>query len=161
MADRYTVRSFHWECLADGETPVSVYRRLPERSYRFFRVGFLSNVDRSAAPEGCSSLFVERSYLPEADVRVEAEVQSALRGLRKMGILDGGSVIEERREVMLNPAYVIFDKSREKAVGILAREFRRHGVILAGRYGAWDYYGMERSMADGIRAAREILALEG
>lgn len=134
---------------------------VPERSYPFFRVGFLSNVDRAAAPEGCSSIFVEKSFLPEADVRVEAEVQSALRGLRKMGILDGGSVIEERREVMLNPAYVIFDKSREKAVGILAREFRRHGVILAGRYGAWDYYGMERSMADGMRAARELLALEG
>ena len=35
MSDRYTVRSFHWECLADGETPVSVYQRLPRRSYRF------------------------------------------------------------------------------------------------------------------------------
>jgi len=35
MPDRYTVRSFHWECLADGETPVSAYRRLPERPYRF------------------------------------------------------------------------------------------------------------------------------
>lgn len=134
---------------------------VPERSYPFFRVGFLSNVDRSAAPEGCVSLFVEKSFLPETAVRVEAEVLGALRGLRRMGILDGGSVIEERHEVMLNPAYVIFDKSREKAVGILAREFRRHGVILAGRYGAWDYYGMERSMADGIRAARELLALEG
>ncbi len=134
---------------------------VPERSYPFFRVGFLSNVDRSAAPEGCTSLFVEKSFPPEADVRVEAEVRNALRGLRKMGILRGGSVIEERREVMLDPAYVVFDGSRDKAVGLLAREFRRHGVILAGRYGAWDYYGMERSMADGIRAARELLAWKG
>jgi len=63
--------------------------------------------------------------------------------------------------VMLDPAYVVFDKYRGKAVGLLAREFLRRGVILAGRYGAWDYYGMERSMADGMRAAREIVTVRG
>jgi protoporphyrinogen oxidase len=134
---------------------------VPERSYPFFRAGFLSNVDRSAAPEGSASLFVEKSFRPGATVRVEAEVLAALRGLRRMGILNGGSVVEERREVMLDPAYVVFDKSRGKAVRLLTREFLRRGVILAGRYGAWDYYGMERSMADGMRAAREIVTIRG
>jgi hypothetical protein len=34
---------------------------------------------------------------------------------------------------------------------------REKGVFTAGRYGAWDYYGMEASMADGIRVAREAI----
>jgi protoporphyrinogen oxidase len=134
---------------------------VPERSYPFFRAGFLSNVDRSAAPEGSASIFVEKSFRPGAAVRMEEEVLAALRGLRRMGILHDGSVVEERRDVMLDPAYVVFDKYRGKAVRLLAREFLRRGVILAGRYGAWDYYGMERSMADGMRAAREIATAKG
>ena len=134
---------------------------VPERSYPFFRAGFLSNVDRQAAPEGSASIFAEKSFLPEAPVRGNAETAAAVRGLQRMGILGRGSVVEERRPVILDPAYVIFDRSREKAVALLAKEFRRRGVILAGRYGAWDYYGMERSMADGLRAAGEAAKAEG
>lgn len=134
---------------------------VPERSYPFFRTGFLSNVDRAAAPEGSASIFVEKSFLPGTAVRVNAEISAALRGLRRMGILRRGSIVEERRGVMLDPAYVVFDRFREKAVALLTRELRRRGVILAGRYGAWDYYGMERSMADGMRAARETLRVRG
>jgi protoporphyrinogen oxidase len=147
--------------VAGGRKPPGHWIYVPERSYPFFRAGFLSNVDRSAAPEGGASIFVEKSFSPKAYVRTDAEVASALRGLRRMGILQRGSVVEERREVMLDPAYVVFDRLRGKAVSHLTREFRRRGVILAGRYGAWDYYGMERSMADGMRAAREAWRKQG
>lgn len=134
---------------------------VPERSVPFFRVGFLSNVDRSAAPEGGASIFVEKGFPPGATVRVESEVSAALRGLRRMGILPRRCVVEERRPVLLDPAYVVFDRRRGKAVSLLSREFARRRVILAGRYGAWDYYGMERSMADGMRAAREAMTAKG
>ncbi|MDH3237413.1 MAG: FAD-dependent oxidoreductase [Deltaproteobacteria bacterium] len=147
--------------VAGGPPPPGHWIYVPERAYTFFRTGFLSNVDRSAAPEGGASIFVEKSFLPGAAVRVEDEVSAALSGLRRMGILHRGSVVEERREVMLDPAYVIFDRSRGKAVSLLTQEFWRRGVILAGRYGSWDYYGMERSMADGMRAAREAVAVRG
>lgn len=136
-----------------GRTPGHwVY--VPEREYPFFRVGFLSNVARSSAPPGCASAFVEKSFPAGARVNVQGEVESAIRGLRRMGILGRkGSRIEEIHPVMLDPGYVIFDGGREGSVSLLRREFRRQGVFLAGRYGAWDYYGMEKSMADGIRAA--------
>jgi hypothetical protein len=78
-----------------------------------------------------------------------------------MGILQRRSVVEEQRPVILDPAYVVFDRLRGKAVSHLTREFRRRGVILAGRYGAWDYYGMERSMADGMRAAQDARRKRG
>jgi protoporphyrinogen oxidase len=143
-----------------GKTP-GHWIYVPERSYPFFRAGFLSNVDRRAAPEGSASIFAEKSFPPGARVRWNAETAAAVLALQRMGLLGRGSVVEERRPVILDPAYVVFDRFREKAVALLTKEFRRRGVILAGRYGAWDYYGMERSMADGLRAAREAAAAEG
>jgi protoporphyrinogen oxidase len=130
---------------------------VPEKSYPFFRVGFLSNVSPSAAPRGCASLFVERSFPSGVRVNVGEEVRLALSGLRRMGILRGGQRPEQIRPVMLDPAYVLFDHSREKAVTTLTGHFRRRAVFPAGRYGAWEYNGMGASMADGIRAAKEAL----
>ncbi len=145
---------------APGATPGHwVY--VPEKGYPFFRVGFLSNVARSSAPPGCASAFVEKSFLSGARVDVEGEVKTALRGLGRMGVLRRGSRIEEIHPVMLDPGYVIFDGAREGAVSLLRREFGLHGVHLAGRYGAWNYYGMEKSMEDGIRAAREAVGTRG
>jgi hypothetical protein len=58
---------------------------------------------------------------------------------------------------VLDPAYVVFDHAREAAVRFLREHLRRKGILTAGRYGSWDYNGMEASMADGIRAAGEAL----
>lgn len=143
-----------------GRTPGHwVY--VPERNVPFFRVGFLSNVAPSSAPAGCASVFVERSFPAAARVSVRREVRAAATDLKKMGVLRRGSRIEEIRPVMLDPGYVVFDKRREGIVSLLRREFVRRGVFLAGRYGSWDYYGMEKSMADGIRAARESVRYRG
>lgn len=128
---------------------------VPEEGYPFFRVGFLSNVSPPAAPRGCVSAFVEKSFPSGARVDVRREIEAAVRGLRRMGVLRRESRIEEIRPVMLDPGYVVFDGSRAAGVSLLRKEFGRRGVFLAGRYGSWDYHGMEKSMADGIRAARE------
>ncbi len=128
---------------------------VPERAYPFFRVGFFSNVAPAAAPDGCASLFVEMSFPAGARIDVGREVKAALRGLRAMGILRRESLLEEIRPVILDPAYVVFDGNRRRAVAGLRAALEQRGVFPAGRYGAWDYYGMDRSMADGARAARE------
>jgi hypothetical protein len=89
------------------------------------------------------------------------EIEAAIRGLKRIGVLRQGSRIEELRPVMLDPAYVLFDGHRGKAVRLLTEELRRRSVIPAGRYGAWDYYGMEKSISDGLRAAHEAVRLSG
>jgi protoporphyrinogen oxidase len=72
-----------------------------------------------------------------------------------MGILRSGRKPEVVEPVLLDPAYVVFDHARNAAVRRVRGHLRDKGVFTAGRYGAWDYYGMEASMADGIRAARD------
>ena len=137
-----------------GRTP-GHWIYVPEERYPFFRVGFLSNVASYAAPRGRTSLFVERSFPPGARIDEERETEAAIRGLRRMGVLTRDSVVEEVRPVVLDPAYVVFDGARAPALRLLREEFSRRGVRLAGRYGAWEYSGMERSIAQGILAARE------
>ena len=131
---------------------------VPEREYSFFRTGFLSNVASYASPKGCVSLFTEKSFPSGARIDEGLEVERALRGLRRMGVLNRRSVIEEVRPVLLDPAYVLYHGARDRALPLLSEEFRRNGVLLAGRYGSWEYSGMERSIASGIRAAREAVA---
>ena len=130
---------------------------VPERAYPFFRAGFLSNVSAAAAPKGCASVFVETSFPSGARVNVLEEVRKATVGLRRMGVLSHGRKPEIVEPVLLDPAYVVFDHARDAAVRRVREHLRKKGVFTAGRYGAWDYYGMEASMADGIRAARDAV----
>jgi protoporphyrinogen oxidase len=130
---------------------------VPERSYPFFRAGFLSNVSSGAAPGGCASVFVEKSFPSSAPIDVPVEVRSSLAHLARMGVLRKGQVPAAVEPVVLDPAYVVFDHAREAAVRFLREHLRRKGILTAGRYGSWDYNGMEASMADGIRAAGEAL----
>jgi protoporphyrinogen oxidase len=130
---------------------------VPEPAYPFFRAGFLSNVSAAAAPEGCASVFVEKSFPSRARVDVGAEVRAALKGLRRMGVLRRDNEPDVVEPVLLDPAYVLFDPSRGAAVRGVREHVRKKGVFTAGRYGAWDYLGMEASMADGIRAAQDAL----
>lgn len=130
---------------------------VPEKAHPFFRAGFLSNVSAAAAPKGCASVFVETSFPSGARVDVGKEVRKATDGLRRMGVLPAGRRPEVVEPVLLDPAYVVFDHSRGGAVRRVREHLREQGIFTAGRYGAWDYYGMEASMADGIRAARDAI----
>jgi protoporphyrinogen oxidase len=130
---------------------------VPERAYPFFRTGFLSSVSSAAAPKGSASVFVESSFHSGARINVRDEVRKANEGLRRMGVLRPGRKPEIVEPVLLDPAYVVFDHARETAVRRVREHLREKGVFTAGRYGAWDYYGMEASMADGIRAARDAV----
>ena len=130
---------------------------VPERSYPFFRAGFLSNVSPRSAPGGCASVFLEKSFPSGATIDVPAETRSSIAHLERLGVLRKGQVPEVVEPVVLDPAYVVFDPARDDAVRFLREHLRRKGIVTAGRYGSWDYNGMEASMADGIRAAEEAL----
>ena len=102
-------------------------------------------------------MFVETSFNSGVRVNVREEVRKATEGLRRMGVLRPGRKPEIVEPVLLDPAYVVFDHSRDAAVRRVRAHLREKGVFTAGRYGAWDYCGMEASMADGILAARDAI----
>jgi protoporphyrinogen oxidase len=137
------------------------WQYLPGKEFPFFRVGCLSNVSPAAAPGGCASFFAERSFPSGSRVDIPRETDSALAGLARLGVIARGTEVAALFPVLLDPAYVVFDRARAGAVPAIRGAFARRGLFTAGRYGAWDYFGMERSIADGRRAAAEAAAFVG
>ena len=127
---------------------------VPEERFPFYRVGIPSNHGR-IAPAGCHVLSVEASVPTGA--RVPPDLRDrCLEGLVELGLLRDPADVLTVEEVRLDPAYVIFDAPRPRAVAVLRDVFRASGVMLAGRWAEWKYSTMEDALWDGAAVARRL-----
>jgi protoporphyrinogen oxidase len=130
------------------------WRYFPDPELPFYRVGFPSNHGR-LAPDGCHTVSVEVSLDPgEGDV--EPVVAATEQALAAHGLVDPAAV-EVRQLTMVDPAYVVFDRRRRRAVAELRSWLSNHGIRLAGRWAEWKYSAMEDAVLDGMAAARRIV----
>ncbi len=136
----------HWIYFPDPEVP-------------FYRVGFPSNVAQALAPPGCSSLSVEFHQRPGTPLPpTEQLVAEARAGLEAAGILRPSDRILCAEAVLLDPAYVLFDRHRTPTVEAAMRRLAKAGIRSIGRFGAWTYSYMERALLDGKEAAEALAA---
>ncbi|MFH9089310.1 protoporphyrinogen/coproporphyrinogen oxidase [Streptomyces sp. NPDC017673] len=112
----------------------------------FTRLVFMTEFDPAMAPAdgwGVLAEVVERSGEPAvSDAELTARV---LRGVRAVGMLDEGEVVESR-VFHADPGYVVFTPAAqavtERALGFLAER----GLTALGRYGSWTYSSMSQVM---------------
>jgi len=128
---------------------------VPEPRYPFYRVGFPSN-HGDLAPPNHHTISVEVSV--PAGQPTESDLQErCLDGLEELGLLrDRGSIVVTD-VARIDPAYVVFDTRRRRAVAALRELFREHGVLLCGRWAEWKYSTMEDALLDGASAARRVV----
>ena len=133
-------------------TPRSHYHWVyfPEPHFIFYRVGSYSAVHREAAPAGCRSYYVEMSGGVEPWLQKPAELRArVLEDLRRAEILSPQDEILFTELCKIPHAYVLFDRhylaARQQVVDSLAA----HGVFTAGRWGGWNYGGMEDALLEG------------
>ena len=143
--DRPTLSPYHW-----------VY--FPEKHFRFYRVGFPSNLTPSVAPSGQSLVSVELSHVPSERVDRERVIQQAIDGLRDCGILRRDDRITMQEVLDIPYAYVIFDHARDRELATILRGLREHGIESIGRYGAWEHSSMEEAVWQGKCSAEAIIA---
>ncbi len=129
----------------------------PEREFVFYRAGFPASLTPAAAPPGCSSISLEVAVEPGAPVDQERLFERARAGLLRAGILERSDRIVARACFHIDPAYVIYDRHRRRALPRLLEALGAHGIHSAGRYGGWYYNSMEDSLADGRALAHAIL----
>lgn len=123
----------------------------PERDFPFYRVGSYSAVERSLAPPGHRSYYVEMGHYGEVDPqRFE---QGVIDGLRRVGLLGDEKDLVFMTPNVLSPAYVLFDDAYESARATLLSWASENGVISVGRYGRWQYNAMEDALLEGVEAA--------
>jgi protoporphyrinogen oxidase len=128
---------------------------IPEPRFPFYRVGFPSN-HGEVAPPGHHTVSVEVS-LPAGAPEPPGLAEACLGGLHELGLLRCRDDVVCTATARLDPAYVVYDRARPKAVATLRAALRRAGVLLAGRWAEWKYSTMEDALWDGAAVARRLL----
>ena len=127
----------------------------PEKEYIFYRAGSYSAVHADAAPVGCRSYYVEMSGgVQDWLKRPEELKQRVLADLKK------ARVLSERDEILFMElceipyAYVVFDENYEPCRKLILDWLAQHGTTSGGRWGGWNYGGMEDALLEGKAAAK-------
>ncbi len=131
---------FHW-----------VY--LPEERYAAYRVGSASSAVPSLAPAGCRSFYVEFSAgdaLPAAQVE-----RQAIDVLLDLGFLRAREDVLFAEARAIPNAYVIYDERYGPARSEIVAWLEARDVLVAGRYGRWEYSSMEDALLTGRECARK------
>lgn len=135
--------SLHWAYIPDAGLP-------------FHRIGFPGNVNPQTCPPGCASLSIEYTYpRDELPLSGEAVAASALEYLQALNLVDIQEILTVS-DHLLSPAYVV-NRSPGRAEFDVIRELLAYGnVLLAGRFGTWDYFSIEESFESGWRVGTRV-----
>jgi UDP-galactopyranose mutase len=133
----------------------------PEPEYIFYRVGFPSNFSPFNAPSGTTSMYVEISYSGDKPVDKGKALQRAKEGLIEAGILRESDRILVEKCFDIRCAYVIYDRHHEHTVAKIQRALEDNGIYSVGRYGSWEYSGMQDAILQGQKVVQDLLYENG
>lgn len=128
----------------------------PEKKYPFYRCGMYTSVTPSAAPKGYVTMYVEISHRPGKTPDTSRCLAETIAGLRHAGIITDAEEFTNACVLPIPYAYVIYDNKRTAAVSTLQAFLLQKGIYSIGRYGAWEYSFMERSVLDAMSAVTTI-----
>ncbi len=117
--------NFHW-----------IY--VPQKEIPFYRVAFLHNYSPAMAPENRATIIAEISHRP--DERIRDPVENVVEGLEKMGFKFD---VDVERYWLNKYAYVVYDSNRKKVVDRIKKLLEEMGIVIAGRFGSWEYMNMD------------------
>jgi protoporphyrinogen oxidase len=130
----------------------------PEPEYCFYRIGFTHNFSPQQAPAGCGAIYAEVAYSNWRRLDKSQIVSRVKADLLRAGILKTQDQVLAERCLDIPCAYVIYDHHYRKAMNTVQTFIRQSGIHAIGRYGAWEYSGMEDAIWQGKTTADEILA---
>ena len=125
---------------------------LPEKKYTAYRVGSYSNFSSDLAPEGTTSYYIEIGYQQGWNVDKDALVTKAVEEMIEIGLIRSLDDIMVKEVVDLECAYVIYDQHHGESRMTIMDFLAHHNIVSIGRYGNWEYSGMEEAMIQGKMA---------
>jgi len=128
----------------------------PEPRWPFYRLGFLSNFSRWVCPPGCSTLYLETSYLPGREPNPRTVYRRSLAALQELGLIRSERDVVVKKFLRIECAYVLFDHHHGGSVAALRAYLEQRGVHSIGRYGEWKYSSIEDALLDGRAAATKL-----
>ena len=108
------------------------------------------------APEGCSSLYGEFSYIKKSPHTLKKTLETALSTTKKLFKLQHEEIVTEKI-ITIPRAYVIYDFWREKNLPKIHAQLAADNMYSIGRYGEWKYSSMQEAVLDGKKMAEHIM----
>lgn len=127
-----------------------------EPDFSFHRISFPMNLSSYTTPKKHSSVTTETSYSKYKKVSRENITERVIEDLMKAKILfpDDRIVVSDVADIRI--AYVIYDLNHRKNVKKIHGFLRGHSIFPCGRFGEWEYFNMDHSIASGKKVAGEI-----
>lgn len=127
---------------------------LPEPEFHTYRIGSPSAVYAPLAPPDTSTFYVEYSHHGELSPAT-AEKYAVEDLVRSRMIHSADDVLfSQAREIP--HAYVLYDEAYGPAKAEILRFLEHAGILIAGRYGQWEYSSMEDAILAGRACARTL-----
>lgn len=127
-----------------------------EPDFLFHRISYPMNFSKHTVPKACSSISTETSYSKYKKISKENIIERVVEDLIKAKILSPDDKIVVSDVADIKCAYVIYDKNHRKNVNKIHDFLRKNNIFPCGRFGEWEYFNMDHSIASGKRIAEEI-----
>lgn len=114
----------------------------PDKTLNFYRIGFYNNI----LSQPNLSTYVEIGFSKNAKINPELELQKALDGMKKVGIIDDSMKLVDKNILIMDPAYVHISTKENQAIKDFQSELETQNIYNLGRYGKWTYNSMEDCM---------------
>lgn len=131
---------------------------LPEKQYTPYRVGVYSNFSGHMAPPGTTSYYVEIAYQGGWAINRQSISEKAIDGMIEIGLVPSREDILVQDVQDIPCAYVIYDANYAGNQKVILDYLDSLDISSIGRYGNWEYSGMEEAMQQGRTAAGTMLA---
>ncbi len=127
-----------------------------EPDFLFHRISFPMNLSSHTTPKSRSSVTTEISYSKTKKISKENIIERVVEDLIKAKILSPDDRIAVSDVADIRCAYVIYDLDHRKNVKKIHDFLRKHHIYPCGRFGEWEYFNMDHSIASGKKIAEEI-----
>ncbi|GAB61605.1 MAG: protoporphyrinogen oxidase [Candidatus Jettenia sp.] len=128
---------------------------LPEKKYTVYRIGVYSNFSEYMAPPGTTSYYIEIAYQKDWNIDKEKTVENALDEIVEIGFVPHRKDILVKEIMDIECAYVIYDRYYSESKKIIMDYLNSVNIYSIGRYGNWEYSGMEEAMHQGKESIGE------
>lgn len=133
----------------------------PEPTSPFYRVTVFSNYSPYNVPRPGNywSLLCEVSESPVKPVNQKTVVESVVKGLRNVGLIDSNSMIVSRWHRRLEYGYPTPFVGRDDLLARIDPALRKIGIWSRGRFGGWKYEvsNQDHSLMQGVEAVDYLL----
>ncbi|HEX9115490.1 MAG TPA: FAD-dependent oxidoreductase, partial [Anaerolineae bacterium] len=128
----------------------------------FHRIFVQGNASPYSNPPGGFGLTCEITYSEHKPLPCEGDelVRRCIEDCHRVGIFKPKDPVWAAAQCDLPHAYVVYDHGRAAAVKAIREWLAEQDIILAGRYGEWEYYNSDHAFIAGRKAAAEVNAME-